>query len=1166
MSIATIVSLVVNILFALVLVCGFFIGVKRGWKRATLRVGIVLVVVVIVSFVSPFITKALFNINIGGSSIFQTIKSTLTEGEGAHFIAENPSMLEFVEAAMVTLVNLVVFIVANILLSLISYFIYLIIGAICFRKERKAKKQLKKEQKKFKKQQKQLKKQSTANAETFEQTQVQVVVKTKDKTKWIGGAVGFVHAFIMLFVVFLPISGIVGTYDGIMSASASLQSSDLADNPQTTLSLSLSQQDAYYLEADTDATQAETLPNSLSELINDNIPSMVKDIIGAYSKSAIKATSGVFGLDIACFDSISKFNINGENVVLRKDIADLANIYNKFAPVYNKFVLAGNDISKLDFGEIAQIVDMAFELSTIKALGQELIPYLVDEFVVQNEELDLGEYTPQIKTLLSDIVEDYEQESEHIVTGIKNDIVMIINAIDVLNSSDVFVYIADGDLEKIIDCLSQSAKDGDEIVINTVIDLIFSSSRIKTIMLNGYNICFDAINDHLLDDADDKIDHFDAETFNCDSDKETLKNLFSNLINFYNSTKGEDFQEFDFDSLENAASKLFDLQFVSRAANVALPAIVQKYLIDGEMDYGDYNEEIKEIINTVAQGYKDGNAVLVIKSDISKAVDILQEIQTSQAFANLEEDDEPNIKLLFVREDGASSHFERIVELSSDKRFNKIYKTIINIAIDLINENLELEGEDAIEKLESFDIAADKADINDFMLALLELEDTDPENLTYDDIDKLEVVVDKMFNLQIAEQVAPKLLSGILQSMSTVEDDEIGTITQQIKNTISTIADSYTNVENVKNDLKALLNVYKVLIEEDLANIEIENPNGLIVELDKPSLKHSDKTKAYALIYALADSDSDNLVLLLREILNVGIDIINTSLELEGENKVQFINLSASEIKLQKDDLVGFVEHVARSYESISEGVDLEHTDLTHISNLLDYLQEKSFEITVDGDTKTLGNEKTNSVLLGIYKGLIEYFVSIENYGEKIEAIVKDGDDFVYVAWQDVFKLVTAAQSVAANGVTSENITDIIVAIKDNAQIKDEMKDIITQQFGEDASENISDIIDKVANAKDEDIEKITTSIAEINNVLTEDDVIDQQKAQEIANSVSQAISGGEPLDILSSVSEIVGTDAVIELEETQKQNVEAVIKNIAENKLKEILQDLFGLSSVNNN
>jgi hypothetical protein len=182
--------------------------------------------------------------------------------------SEIPALAELFQNIPLMVGNLLVFIILCYIMSFISWVIYKVLALVFIKKDSYEMKQGKK-----------------------------VKIKTK-KYRWWGGAIGVVQGFILMFVTFAPISGIVGLVNEL-SASTVVVAEESVD---------------YEL-------------SPTASLLNENLPKDIKELFEAYDKTAVGWTTGIFGLDNITFNNISSIRVNEHTISLRDEVLNLSNVY-----------------------------------------------------------------------------------------------------------------------------------------------------------------------------------------------------------------------------------------------------------------------------------------------------------------------------------------------------------------------------------------------------------------------------------------------------------------------------------------------------------------------------------------------------------------------------------------------------------------------------------------------------------------------------------------------------------------------------------------------------------------------------------------------------------------------------------------------------------------------
>ncbi len=260
---STAIIAILDVLFVIILLIGFWAGFKRGVKRSGLELGLTFVGIIICGFITPPITNAILGINITVDG-----KSTSLQNLIVNLISEEPTIGTVVETsptlqALLTSLPSVfvcafVFLILNLLMRLVVYGVYKLIAVFAFKSKKEEK------------------------AEGLK------------RNGWIGGAMGVFKMFMLMLVITMPVTSLV----------------KLADNQ------------VYEAKA----AVAEGSASPIDETI-DNLPQTVKDVLYAVDKSAFGVLNGAVGLDDYIFDNISQVNLNNEKVEVRKEVGTYLDIY-----------------------------------------------------------------------------------------------------------------------------------------------------------------------------------------------------------------------------------------------------------------------------------------------------------------------------------------------------------------------------------------------------------------------------------------------------------------------------------------------------------------------------------------------------------------------------------------------------------------------------------------------------------------------------------------------------------------------------------------------------------------------------------------------------------------------------------------------------------------------
>ena len=281
---STAIIAILDVLFIVILLIGFWAGFRRGVKRSALELGLTFAGILICGFITPPITNALLGMNISAGGETTTLQGLIVEmlaqdATIGSLIESSPSLESLLTHLPGVLLCSIVFLVLNLLMRLVVYIIYKIISAIAFKSKKKEKQEGLK------------------------------------RNGWVGGALGVFKMFMLLLVISMPITSLVKFVDNQVYQSKAAV-------------------------ADGSATQIdETL---------DGLPQQVKDVLHAIDASAFGVLNGAVGLDDYIFDNISQFDMNGEKVEMRKELSTYLDIMRDVSALEVSNQVSSMDWDKID--------------------------------------------------------------------------------------------------------------------------------------------------------------------------------------------------------------------------------------------------------------------------------------------------------------------------------------------------------------------------------------------------------------------------------------------------------------------------------------------------------------------------------------------------------------------------------------------------------------------------------------------------------------------------------------------------------------------------------------------------------------------------------------------------------------------------------------------------
>ncbi len=533
MNLSVVFSLVAYFVLFLALIIGFFVGLKRGLVKSSMRLGTLVVLLIVAGLITIPISTAIANINISSFNwtINGEVAQTIPEGLKALILSNEqiaaaatdmPSILQIVEGLPAAIISIVVFLILVPIMLLISYIIYVILAKYALKEGR--------EERKAKKLAKQAKKEKTEK-EGVPQTPVAPnPIKKKNKKRWLGAAVGTVCGFVFIFVLMLPITSITSTISEIANSTPVSVSADETSSTESTV---------------------ESSQDLLRYYLGDEIISY----IDGYSQSVAGKILTVGGLDDAIFDSITSVKVNNEKFCFRNDIYNAAKIYDDFVYIVDSIGKDGT-YKNIDFEKVDGIIDRLFETGLFKALAPELIPYVVD-YLYDMESFKDFEYNAEVTLILNGVIDNLDKAGTEYLKTLRSDFSNLIE----IGQSACKVGLVD-DLvggKRDLSTFVKSLQAENYMLLNSLTKNLIDSSSFKTIVSNGTTAIFDIIEKELNNEVN--LGEIDSTKIDWENLEPELNQLLKNVVDAYIILDSYDFDKISDDPKIIVSSEFSTLDF-----------------------------------------------------------------------------------------------------------------------------------------------------------------------------------------------------------------------------------------------------------------------------------------------------------------------------------------------------------------------------------------------------------------------------------------------------------------------------------------------------------------------------------------------------------------------------------------------------------------------------
>lgn len=443
MEVSQIVSLAALGIFSVFLALGFLVGLARGAKKASLRLGVFVVTTIFAFFITPVVSKFALNYDLStlglDGSLGDYIQSMIAQQpEVADFVASSTTMQNFVNQLPYLVLNLVMFIVVFLAMNFVGFIAYQVLRSIFLRKKK-------------------TKEWKDGNA-----YKVALENKKPSKHRFLGGLVGGLQNVAFVSIMLLPLTGFVSL------------ANDIIYQPENT-------------------AHAAVVYSPTSTLLQENIPAEVLDGIKAFKASPLAIASSIIGVDTFMFDTLTKVEVETQDEVLkisyRSELLAFADIYNNLE--YLTKVDYNNIVYKdLDYNKIENAVDIIFDSKLLNVLAPEVINWVISDInkPISNQVLGLQLPSDQLN-IINKITAEYQAEFGSIYKGLRNDLNTVVQVavgagksglIDEATSQNI-------NLDEIKDILSANNK---EVITNTFSNL-FKAVSLRVVAVEAINMGID---------------------------------------------------------------------------------------------------------------------------------------------------------------------------------------------------------------------------------------------------------------------------------------------------------------------------------------------------------------------------------------------------------------------------------------------------------------------------------------------------------------------------------------------------------------------------------------------------------------------------------------------------------------------------------------------------
>ncbi len=976
MEIATIVLIVLNVIFGLCILLGFLWGLKRGVKKSAVRIASIAISLVLAYFIAIPVTSALINMDLSNfisqqgsdgqpiSSIEDLIVDAITSNESvAEAYNNSESMRALIEALPQMLIQCIIFVILFWIFKLISWVVYAIIAKCIWGKKKKTKEQ---------KAQEKQENRTIQNGRPIENGNVRPVPeKPVKKYRWAGAAVGTLQGFMIAFFTMIPLAGIASIVTEIDKSSTAIQAYSAVDSQ--------------------DDNQLDPLGDMLREMVGND----VVDALKAYDSTALGVICGWTGVDDWAFDVQSSATIGDTHTTLRRELLSLVNAYDQAQQIQSF------NLQELNFDTLQKLFDYLFESRALTSIADDLIPYYVDK-VVNDPQVDMN---AEIKDFLNLYLETYDTPT---MNDLKLDLSSIITAMKVIQENDVFAIIEDEDFsfDRLIDVLED--KDGNTPIKNIFVALT-NSTTIQKVLQVGVNYSLDYLSNELteLQGSTIQIQHATFENIDWNAVSDEIPTIANNIIDLY--------RDYCIDG--NVDDKILNVNFVN--VGKTLDLLTSSSLLQEAYDNAmvalnqvtEYSQYIDFSALTSDMSYEQEFTYVQNVVDALGQVDALTFITDSTISAQefverLGQDVNANETCIEVIANNLTN--SSILKAAAPRSLNVLYRDYIQPDVEYIIDAIDATNIDwQVEKQSLVTLITYVADNAEYFLNNIDAE-LIIKNV---DLEGLGVSLDAM---KVSDLLYPIYKVGV----QLIKDSE------DVKEYINTDAINYDT-----NWAQEMLNLQQAVNEAKDAGVvdAIFEDNGINQVLD---ILNNDKTIIEGIVDHLFDStimqySVENLVNQLQNLIGEQIDITIQPTYVDIQNFIDNLDTKKQEFS----NIINNIAVVAHPIMQSNFNLDVFADNIDAFALAFDSLQDSSeFHNTYTGIIDYLSNNQTiNEVIDFSIVGDNFDFISEFNTIEQIITILKNNN-----AWAPLVEGTSTVDEVvdSLDTDTKAEVTELILESK----------------------------------------------------------------------------------------------------------------------------------------
>lgn len=567
---------------------GLLLGLWRGFGKSLIRFLVIIPMAIIAFFITPPISNSLVNANISNLNIvindtkIYNIQDGITESLSkvetiGELMEASPTFKSFVQKTPSMALNIVVFLLSFIVLTLLSLIISWIISRLVLKKTSK---------------------------------------EDKNKFRLLGGLIGIIQGIFVFAVITVSISGLMNIAEASINETNKLKS----NTEQVSVVSSI--------DANETTKTSSSILNDTKETLNKYI-SDYNDLIYVKAFNAL----GIEVLQEKVFNSLTTTTINKERVQLKKEIVQLAKISANLDSV-TKFSTSS---TKNDYQNMKTLITDLFDTNLLSRIAEESIKYIANRWQTTDEQTAFGIKKPSVGkfggNFFNEILDELQNSTR---LTLKNDLLQTVSLIEAVSEYEILDHIVnDSSSENLMNLFAQD----EGKPISDFIEIMLPSKTLKAVLPELVQTGLDTIYPTIdiptseekeysvFSELSDIITNFDTTKPASELASKLEQNMSKNMFDFSNVTTEDKNTWFD-----NFARNMINSQPTTEEIKEYLSTNPINYSINGDSfsryfsdmeNCGKKTQEELSITNVITdeQWIEEKTTFSTIFSNIVKAYD-----------------------------------------------------------------------------------------------------------------------------------------------------------------------------------------------------------------------------------------------------------------------------------------------------------------------------------------------------------------------------------------------------------------------------------------------------------------------------------------------------------------------------------------------------------------